>query len=115
MVSGALFVAAGIYQLLPIKQACLRHCRAPTEFLARHWRVGTAGALRMGLRHGLLCVGCCWMLMGLLFVGGIMNLLWIAALALVVFIEKVIPRGTLAGRLGAVGLLAWGAAMLIFA
>ena len=115
MVSGALFVAAGIYQLLPIKQACLRHCRAPTEFLARHWRAGMGGALRMRLRHGLLCVGCCWMLMGLLFVGGIMNLLWIAALAVIVFVEKAIPRGTLAGRLGAVGLLAWGAMVLIFA
>ena len=115
MVSGALFVAAGIYQLLPIKEACLRHCRAPTEFLASHWRTGAAGALRMGLRHGLLCVGCCWVLMGLLFVGGIMNLFWVATLALVVFIEKAIPRGTLAGRLGAVGLLAWGAMVLIFA
>jgi predicted metal-binding membrane protein len=115
MVSGALFVAAGIYQLLPIKQACLRHCRAPTEFLARHWRAGTTGALRMGLRHGLLCVGCCWMLMGLLFVGGIMNLLWIAALALIVFIEKAIPQGKLAGRVLAAGLVAWGATVLMFA
>ena len=115
MVSGALFVAAGIYQFLPVKQACLRHCRAPTEFLAAHWRAGAAGALRMGLRHGLWCLGCCWALMGLLFVGGIMNLLWIAALALIVFIEKAIPRGKLAGRLVAVGLLAWGAAVLVFA
>ena len=115
IVSGAVFVAAGIYQLLPIKQACLRHCRAPTEFLARHWRAGTTGALRMGLRHGLLCVGCCWMLMGLLFVGGAMNLLWIAALAVIVFIEKAIPRGKLAGRVLAAGLVAWGATVLIFA
>ena len=115
IVSGAFFVAAGIYQLLPIKQACLRHCRAPTEFLARHWRAGTTGALRMGLRHGLLCVGCCWMLMGLLFVGGAMNLLWIAALAVIVFIEKAIPRGKLAGRVLAAGLVAWGATVLIFA
>ena len=115
VVSGALFVAAGIYQFLPVKQACLRHCRAPTEFLASHWRAGAAGALRMGLRHGLRCLGCCWMLMGLLFVGGIMNLLWIAALALIVFIEKAIPRGPLAGRLLAVGLLAWGTSVLMFA
>ena len=115
VISGALFVAAGIYQLLPIKQACLRHCRAPTEFLASHWRAGAAGALRMGLRHGLLCLGCCWMLMGLLFVGGIMNLVWIATLALIVFIEKAIPQGDLAGRALAVGLLAWGTTVLIFA
>ena len=115
VVSGALFVAAGIYQFLPVKQACLRHCRAPTESLASHWRAGAAGAARMGLRHGLWCLGCCWVLMGLLFVGGIMNLLWIAALALIVFIEKAIPRGKLAGRLLAVGLLAWGTTVLMFA
>lgn len=114
-ISGALFVTAGLYQFLPVKQACLRHCRAPTEFLASHWRAGAAGALRMGLRHGLWCLGCCWVLMGLLFVGGIMNLLWIAALALIVFIEKAIPRGKLAGRLLAVGLLAWGTTVLMFA
>ena len=80
-----------------------------------HWRAGAAGALQMGLRHGLWCLGCCWVLMGLLFVGGIMNLLWIAALALIVFIEKAIPRGQLAGRMLAAGLVAWGATVLIFA
>lgn len=115
MVSGALFAAAGIYQLLPIKQACLRHCRAPTEFLASHWRAGTVGALQMGLRHGFWCLGCCWMLMGLLFVGGIMNLLWIAALALIVFVEKAIPQGPLVGHLLAVGLVAWGITVLMVA
>ena len=92
----------------------LRHCRAPTGFLASHWRAGAAGALRMGVRHGLFCLGCCRVLMGLLFVGGAMNLLWIVALAVIVFVEKAIPRGKLAGRLVAVGLLAWGGAVLVF-
>ena len=92
----------------------LRHCRAPTGFLASHWRAGAAGALRMGVRHGLVCLGCCRVLMGLLFVGGAMNLLWIVALAVIVFVEKAIPRGKLAGRLVAVGLLAWGGAVLVF-
>ena len=115
VVSGALFMAAGSYQFLPVKQACLRHCRAPTGFLASHWRAGAAGALRMGVRHGLVCLGCCRVLMGLLFVGGAMNLLWIVALAVIVFVEKAIPRGKLAGRLVAVGLLAWGGgAVLVF-
>jgi predicted metal-binding membrane protein len=66
-----LFVAAGIYQLLPLKRACLRHCRFPMEFLASHWRAGVAGAFRMGLHHGAFCLGCCWVLMGLLFIGGL--------------------------------------------
>ncbi len=114
MASGALFIAAGVYQFLPLKQGCLRHCRAPAEFLARYWRTGTAGAFRMGLRHGVLCLGCCWLLMGLLFVGGVMNLLWIAILALIVFAEKVMSRGLLVGRVLAVGLVAWGVAVLIY-
>jgi predicted metal-binding membrane protein len=105
---GLLFAAAGIYQLLPLKRACLRYCRSPMEFLASHWRAGPAGAFRMGLQHGIFCLGCCWVLMGLLFVGGLMNLLWIAGLALMVFVEKAVPAGPLAGRLIAFGLIAWG-------
>ena len=84
-------IAAGIYQITPMKRACLNHCRSPAHFLAQHWRVGTVGAFRMGLEHGAYCLGCCWVLMGLLFVGGVMNLLWIAAIATFVFAEKVIP------------------------
>ncbi len=95
---GGLLVAAGLYQWTPLKHACLVHCRSPLAFLAHHWRLGRAGALRMGLRHGLFCVGCCWALMALLFVFGIMNLLWIAALATFVLLEKVLPRGDLVGR-----------------
>ena len=90
---GAILIAAGLYQLTPIKQACLRHCRSPIMFLTQHWRPGWAGAWRMGLAHGAYCLGCCWFLMALLFVGGIMNVLWIAGLALYVLFEKTVPAG----------------------
>jgi len=104
--SAAFLFAAGAYQLSPLKEICLRSCRSPFEFLSRHWRRGRAGALRMGLGHGLYCVGCCWTVMALLFVGGIMNLLWIAGLALFVLIEKVAPFGRRIGRLAGVAMLA---------
>ena len=101
LIGAVLFIAAGVYQASPIKLACLEHCRSPAHFLSGHWRPGIAGALRMGLEHGLFCVGCCWVLMGLLFVGGVMNLLWIAAIAIFVFSEKIIPvrDAKIAGRL----------------
>jgi len=95
---GALLIAAGAYQMTPLKHACLKHCRSPVHFLTGHWRKGAGGAFRMGLDHGLYCVGCCWVLMALLFVGGVMNLLWIAAIAGFVLIEKIVPRGVLFGR-----------------
>lgn len=90
---GGLLLAAGIYQLTPIKQACLKHCRSPLQFVMSHWRDGRRGAFRMGVEHGAYCVGCCWFLMGLLFFGGVMNLYWIIGLAVFVFIEKTIPAG----------------------
>jgi len=112
-VSAAILVLAGLYQLSPLKHVCLRQCRAPAEFLSRHWRPGASGALRMGLEHGAFCVGCCWVLMALLFVGGIMNVLWIAVLAILVLLEKVAPHGAWLSRgIGAV-LLAWGATTLV--
>jgi predicted metal-binding membrane protein len=95
---GGLLILAGIYQWTPLKNVCLVHCRSPITFLADHWRPGRAGAFRMGLHHGLYCVGCCWVLMALLFVFGVMNLLWIAALAVFVLLEKLLPRGDLVGR-----------------
>ena len=91
--SGAVLIAAGLYQLSPLKNVCLSHCRAPASFLSRHWRPHALGALRLGAMHGAYCVGCCWMLMALLFVGGVMNLVWIAALAVLVLVEKVMPPG----------------------
>lgn len=112
VLGGGLLLAAGVYQLTPAKDACLRHCRAPAHFFAQHWRPGTAGAFRLGLAHGAFCLGCCWLLMGLLFFGGVMNLLWIAAIALFVLLEKVLPFGVRAGRIAGVGLVALGAAVV---
>ncbi len=112
---GVLLLAAGVYQLTPIKHACLRHCRSPLAFLSTHWRRGPRGALRMGLVHGAFCVGCCWFLMGLLFFGGVMNLYWIAGLALFVLFEKTVPPGHWFGYMTGVGLLVWGTMMLALA
>jgi predicted metal-binding membrane protein len=100
--SAALLVIAGAFQFTPLKHACLRACRSPLGFLLTDWRDGLWGAARMGARHGLYCLGCCWALMALLFVGGAMNLLWIAALTLLVAMEKLAPKGDiLAKALGA--------------
>ena len=105
--AAALLVAAGLYQISPFKRVCLEHCRAPAEFLSRHWRKGRAGAFRMGVEHGAYCLGCCWTLMALLFVGGIMNIYWIAGLAIIVLLEKIMPRGDrLARVLGSMFVLA---------
>ncbi|MGE0213391.1 MAG: DUF2182 domain-containing protein [Parvibaculaceae bacterium] len=93
VLGGGLLVAAGLYQLTPLKQACLAKCRNPVLFLMQEWRAGASGALRMGAEHGAWCLGCCWFLMALLFVGGVMNVLWIAALAVYVYIEKLAPHG----------------------
>src|SRR5215469_15971343 len=90
---GAVFVAAGIYEWTPLKDACLRHCRSPSEFLLRYWRRGAWGAVLTGMRHGVFCLGCCWLLMGLLFVGGLMNLAWVAGVAVLVLLEKTISWG----------------------
>jgi predicted metal-binding membrane protein len=90
-VSAAILVGAGVYQLTPFKQACLGHCQSPVAFFMTHWRAGTAGAFRMGLAHGAFCVGCCWMLMALLFALGVMNLAWVAALSAFVLLEKLTP------------------------
>jgi predicted metal-binding membrane protein len=105
---GMLLIAAGAWQLSPMKYACLQHCRSPIDFLIRHRRSGTLGALRMGMHHGLYCLGCCWMLMALLFAGGVMNLYWIVGLAAFVFIEKVLVPGRMFGQIIGVGLLLWG-------
>ena len=111
--SGVVLMAAGFYQLSPLKHACLSQCRAPASFLARHWRPHASGAFRLGALHGAYCVGCCWMLMTLLFVGGVMNLVWIAALAVLVLIEKAFPAGQWLGRGAGVALIAWGVATLL--
>lgn len=105
---GALLIAAGLYQLTPAKQACLRHCRTPFAFMATQWREGVSGAFSMGLRHGAYCVGCCWALMALLFVAGVMNIAWIAAITAFVIVEKVAPLGGWVARGAGVALVAAG-------
>ncbi|KVG88524.1 metal-binding protein [Burkholderia ubonensis] len=113
LLSAIVLAAAGIYQLSPFKRACLTQCRSPVQFLTTHWRPGAAGSFRLGLHHGLYCVGCCWLLMALLFVGGVMNLVWIAALSLVVFVEKNLPGGARIGRALGIVLIAWAGATLL--
>jgi predicted metal-binding membrane protein len=85
---GALLIAAGLYQWSPVKEFCLKNCQSPLTFIAANWRRGQDGAFRMGLWHGACCVGCCWALMLLLFLGGVMNLLWVAAIAIVVLLAS---------------------------
>ncbi len=106
--AAGLLIAAGVWQCTPIKQACLRHCRSPVEFLTRHRRPGNTGALVMGLHHGTYCLGCCWFLMGLLFVVCIMDVYWIIGLTLYVIIEKLFARGPLFGQLTGMGFLGIG-------
>jgi predicted metal-binding membrane protein len=105
LLGGLLFIAAGLYQFTPVKLACLRFCRSPLDFVINHWRDGPGGALRMGIAHGLYCLGCCWILMLLLFVGGVMNLLWVAALSILVLLQKLVPGKRAAQGTGLVMLI----------
>jgi predicted metal-binding membrane protein len=114
VLSGALLAIAGVFQFTPLKQACLRACRSPLGFLLTDWRDGLWGAARMGVRHGLYCLGCCWALMALLFVGGAMNLLWIAALTLLVAMEKIAPKGDILAKALGTLMIGVGAARLIW-
>jgi len=115
VLGAALLIAAGVWQLTPLKYACLKRCRSPIGFLSAHWRPGAAGAFRMGLVHGSFCLGCCWFLMALLFYGGVMNLYWIIGLALYVLIEKLLPAGARRiGQLTGVILIAWGVVLLLY-
>jgi len=106
-------IAAGAYQWTPLKQSCLRHCRSPLEFVLTRWREGAWGSFAMGLEHGAFCLGCCWVLMLLLFVGGVMNLLWIAGLTLFVIVEKAAPWGHWAGHMAGAVLVLWGCGALL--
>jgi len=106
--SGLLLILAGGWQFTPYKNTCLRHCQSPVQFLVRHRRPGNHGAMMMGLHHGFYCLGCCWFLMALLFVGGVMNLFWIIGLAIYVFLEKLPAGGKWLSRISGAGLLLWG-------
>lgn len=111
-IPGALvLIAAGVFQFTPLKDACLSHCRSPADFLTRRRRDGSAGAFVMGLEHGTYCLGCCWFLMALLFVGGIMNLYWIVGLAAFVTLEKLTPFGAVLSKLAGSALILWGIAI----
>ena len=110
---GALLLTAGVFQWTPIKHACLTHCRSPLSFLMGDWHEGKFGALRMGLKHGAYCTGCCWFLMALLFVAGVMNVWWIAIISVLVLMEKTVPRGLLLGKLAGLILVAWGGWLLL--
>ena len=109
----SLLVVAGIFQLSPLKQACLRHCRSPLGFLFGHWREGWRGGLEMGRAHALYCLGCCWALMIVLVVAGAMGLLWVLLIAGVVAAEKLLPRGEWIARTTGVALLLLGVAVAV--
>ena len=111
VIGGSLLILAGLYQLTPLKYLCLSQCRSPLGFLLQHWREGAWGAFRMGVQHGLFCLGCCWSLMAVMFVMGTMNLVWMGILALVIFVEKVVPHGVALGK--GVGLVLMGLGLLL--
>jgi predicted metal-binding membrane protein len=108
LLAGMVIAAAGVYQFSSLKYACLRHCVSPVSFFVQRWQSGAFGALRMGMEHGLFCIGCCWGLMAVLFMMGIMSLLWMVLLAGVMFAEKVLPWGPHLARPLAIGLIALG-------
>ena len=108
VLSAVVVIAAGVYQLTPLKLVCLTHCRSPFDFVLNHWRDGGAGAMRMGVEHGLYCLGCCWFLMALLFSAGIMSVVWMAAITVFVFVEKLFPAGQWIARAGGVAMLGFG-------
>jgi predicted metal-binding membrane protein len=110
---GIILTAAGVYQLSPLKNVCLAQCRAPIGFFMTNWRDGAAGAFAMGLDHGAFCTGCCWMLMALLFVAGVMNLAWVAALSVLVLLEKAAPYGRAIARISGIAMIAAGLVLAI--
>ena len=111
--SGVLLLLAGVFQWSPLKQACLAKCRSPLSFVMTEWREGRGGAFVMGMRHGAYCVACCWALMALLFVAGVMNLLWVAGLAAFVLAERVLPGGPAVSRIAGTLLLVAGVVILV--
>jgi predicted metal-binding membrane protein len=106
--TSSVLILAGAYQLSPLKSACLSQCRSPAQFISRHWRSGPDGAVRLGVLHGAYCLGCCWLLMSLLFVGGVMNLVWVIGLTVLVAAEKLLPAGQFLPRISGAALILWG-------
>jgi predicted metal-binding membrane protein len=112
-VGGVLLLSAGLYQLSPLKNLCLAKCRSPLSFILTSWRDGRAGAVRMGLKHGVYCLGCCWLLFAILFPIGIMNIAAMVVLTLLIFAEKSLPLGPLIGRLAGAALIGYGAVVIL--
>jgi predicted metal-binding membrane protein len=112
LLGGMLLIGAGVFQYTPLKHACLAHCRSPIGFFMTEWREGNGGAFLMGVRHGYYCVGCCWLLMALLFVAGVMNLLWVASIAAYVLVEKIVPAGHWVSRAIGLFIIVGGAWMI---
>ena len=110
--SGGILIVAGIYQWMPLKRSCLAYCRSPVDFFMTNWRDGKRGALAMGIKHGAFCAGCCWHLMALLFVAGVMTLWWVAVISAFVLIEKALPGGPRLGRATGICLAGWGTWLL---
>ena len=106
--AGAILIAAGLYQMTPLKGACLTQCQSPLGFLMGNWRGGNGGAFMMGLHHGVYCLGCCWALMLVLFAVGVMNLAWVEVLAALILVEKIGPSGALVSRIGGAIMIALG-------
>jgi len=115
IVGGIVLIAVGLYQWTPLKDVCLRQCQAPLQFIQRHggFRADVSGSLALGFRHGAYCIGCCWVLMALLFVGGVMNVLWIAVITIFVLLEKLVPAGRVISRITGAGFLAAGAWLIV--
>ncbi len=113
ILGGTLLCAAGVFQWTPLKNACLTHCRSPLSFLMTDWREGKSGAFAMGLKHGAYCTGCCWFLMALLFVAGVMNMWWVAIISVLVLLEKAAPKGLWLGRIAGAFLVVWGAWVMV--
>jgi len=112
-ITGCMLVVVGVYQWSPWKYNCLKHCQSPIGFILGHWRPGAGGAFRMGLSHGFYCIGCCWLLMMLLFAVGIMNLVWVAGIAIYVLLEKLLPLSHRLSQLTGVVAIAWGVLVLV--
>jgi len=111
--AGAILIAAGAFQFSKLKEVCLNGCRAPVQYFMTEWREGYGGSLMMGLKHGIHCVGCCWVLMALLFVAGVMNLLWMAFITVFVLLEKIPANGKTFGRVGGVAMIVWGVVLMV--
>ena len=111
--SGIVLSLAGIFQFTPLKNTCLKHCQTPFHFIMTEWREGKLGAFLMGWQHGLFCTGCCWALMALLFVVGVMNLVWIAIVSIVVLLEKVAPQSLKLSPIVGFLLMGWGISMML--